>query len=99
MANQRQEGFVRGLRTCVAMLENMDLDECSIAGVSVLLTRRGRQQDNAVQRTLDQVLKRGDADELDGFCAALTDMVATADEAGDFCRMFSQLADKQVISA
>jgi hypothetical protein len=55
--------------------------------------------DNAVRRTLDQVLSRGDPDELEGFCAALTDLAVTADESGDFSRMFSEVADKQLRNA
>jgi hypothetical protein len=95
MANQR-EGFARGLRTCVDMLESMEMDECTIAGVTVLWVREDRPQDNAVRRTLDQVLLRGDPDELEGFCAALTDLAVTADECGDFPRMFSEMADRQL---
>ncbi|HMH29060.1 MAG TPA: hypothetical protein VK580_10770 [Steroidobacteraceae bacterium] len=100
MVNQAKQraGFVRGLRTCVEMLGGMDLDECAIAGVSVPFTRRGRPQDNAVLRVLNEVVKRGDPAELEGFCAALTDAVATADEHGDFYRMFSQLADTQEVT-
>jgi hypothetical protein len=92
-------GYVRGLRVCVEMLENMDIDECSIAGVSVPFTRRGRPQDNAVHRNIDEILQRGDPHELEGFCAALTDIVASADENGDFYRMFTKLADEQLRAA
>ena len=95
----QQAGFVRGLRTCVAMLEHMDVDECTIAGVSVPFTRRGRPQDNAVRRNIEAILRRGDRDELEGFCAALTDIVASADENGDFYRMFGALAEKQLRTA
>jgi hypothetical protein len=91
---RQREAFVRGLRTCVEMLGGMDLDECAIAGVSVPFTRRGRAQDNAVLRFLSEVMKRGDPAELEGFCAALSDMVATADEHGDFYRMFGEMANK-----
>ena len=101
MANQEEKqraGFVRGLlRTCAEMLESMDLDECSIVGISVPFTRRGRPQDNAVLRVLGEVMKRGDSAELEGFCAALSDLAATADEHGDFCRMFDELADTQEV--
>jgi hypothetical protein len=101
MANQLQQraGYVCGLRTCVEMLENMDMDECSIAGVSVPFTRRGRPQDNAVRRVLGEVLERGDPHELEGFCAALSDIVASADDSGDFYRMFRKLADEQLRTA
>lgn len=94
MANQR-EGYARGLRTCVEMLENMEMDECTLAFITTIV-RNGRPQDNAVRRTLDQVLRRGDPDELEGFCAALTDLAITADESGDFSRMFSEMADRQL---
>jgi hypothetical protein len=97
-ATRCRVGFVRGLRTCVEMLENMDVDECTIAGISVPLTRRGRPQDNAVRRIVAEVMQRGDPDELEGFCAALTDIVASADENGDYYRMFSSLADEQEVA-
>jgi len=32
-------------------------------------------------------------------CAALADFITTADEAGDFYRMFSSMSDAQAISA
>jgi putative DNA primase/helicase len=35
------------------------------------------------------------SDELNGFCAALTDIVASADEHGDWYRMFGELAEKR----
>jgi hypothetical protein len=89
-------GFARGLRTCADMLEAMDVDECSIVGVNgVDDVRDGRPQDNAVRRTLGRVLMRGDPEELEGFCAALTDIVATADEHGDWYRGFSYFVDTQ----
>ena len=77
----------------------MEMDECTIAGVTVLWVRDGRPQDNAVHRILEQVLMRGDAAELEGFCAALTDLAATADQCGDFSHMFSEMADKQLSTA
>jgi hypothetical protein len=98
MASQR-EGYARGLRTRVEMLDNMDMDECTIAGVTAAFVRKGRPQDNAVRRTLDQVLLRGDPDELEEFCAALTDLAVIADESGDFSRMFSEMVDKQLRTA
>jgi hypothetical protein len=52
-----------------------------------------------VRRALDQVLMRGDADELDGFCAALTDLAAHADKSGDYYRMFGELVQKQAKTA
>jgi hypothetical protein len=42
---------------------------------------------------LAKVMMRGDLDELEGFCAALTDIDATADEHGDWLRDFSELAE------
>jgi len=97
-AASRRAAFVRGLRTCVEMLENMDMDECAIAGISVPFTRDGRPQDNAVRRVLGQVLERGSPYELEGFCAALSDIVASADDAGDYYRMFRKLADQQEVA-
>jgi hypothetical protein len=38
----------------------------------------------------------GDWAEFEGFCAALTDLAATADEHEDFDRMFSELVGKQL---
>jgi ribosomal protein S4E len=53
------------------------------------------EQDNEVRRVLGHVLVRGDPDEIEGFTAALTDIVASADELGDYYRMLSELADRQ----
>jgi hypothetical protein len=97
MAKVYSEAFARGLRACAEMLETLDIDECAIAGVTDV--RGGRPQDNAVRRTLARVLMRGDPEELEGFCAALTDIVATADEHGDWSRMFSDLAETRAKTA
>jgi hypothetical protein len=53
------------------------------------------EQDNAVRRVLGQVLERGDPNEIVGFTAALTDIVASADELGDYYRMLSELAERR----
>jgi hypothetical protein len=90
MAKLYSKGFARGLRVCADMLETLDVDECAIFAVDNV--RGGRPQDNAVRRTLGQVLMRGDPKELEGFCAALTDIVATADEHGDWYRGFREMA-------
>jgi hypothetical protein len=93
MRVQHEAGFVRGIRACVEMLETMsDVDECVIASD----TRKGRRQDNAVRRALGRVLMRADAGELDGFCAALTEIAARADE-GDFGfrRNLAEYADRR----
>lgn len=90
-------GFARGLRVCADMLETLDVDECSIVGVTDV--RDGRPQDNAVRRTLGQVLMRGDPEELEGFCAALTDIVAFAAEGGDWHRSFAELAETRAKTA
>jgi hypothetical protein len=58
--------------------------------------RDGRPQDNAVWRVLRQVLQRGDAAELEGFCAALTEACAWADEHGDMSRLFTKLAEQPI---
>ena len=47
-------------------------------------------------RVLGQVLKRGDAAELEGFCAALTEACAWADEAGDMSRFFTKAARRRI---
>jgi hypothetical protein len=86
-------GFIRGLLGCADMLETLDMDECTIASVED--NRDGRPQNNAVRQTLGQVLMRGDPDELNGFCAALTDIIASADESGDYYRMLKELAEQQ----
>jgi hypothetical protein len=92
MANQ-QDGFARGLCVCADMCDTLDLDECVVDGTE---SRYGRPQDNAVLRVLGQVLKRGDAAELEGFCAALTEACAWADEAGDMSRFFTKVAKRRV---
>jgi hypothetical protein len=99
MADQ-QDGFARGLRVCAKMLDTLDVDECTVEAEadSEGDCRDGRPQDNAVRRVLGEVLARGDAAELDGFCAGLTEACAWADEAGDMSRCFTKLA-KQRISA
>src|SRR5947209_4978727 len=90
------EGFARGLQTCANMLEALDMDECALVAVTEDI-REGRPQDNAVRRTLEEVLKRGNAEELDGFCAALTDVVASADgeNSGYWQRGLTELAEKR----
>ena len=42
-----------------------------------------------------QVLMRGDPEELNGFCRALTDIVASSDEGGDSCRMIGDMAESR----
>jgi hypothetical protein len=86
-----QDGFARGLCTCSDMLAGMDADECAVPSQY----RSGRPQDNAVRRTLGEVLMRGGAAELDGFCGALTEIAALADENGDYCRGFAHQARRR----
>jgi hypothetical protein len=40
-------------------------------------------------------LMRGDSEEINGFCSALTDIVVSSDECGDWSRMFGELAEKR----
>jgi hypothetical protein len=47
---------------------------------SELMTLFGKRQHNAVHRTLLPIIARGDAHELEGFCAALTELAWTADQ-------------------
>lgn len=93
---RRETGYVRGLRTALTMLETMgDVDECVVGGGYV---RDGRPQDNAVRRTFGAVLMRGDAAELDGFCAALTEALASADENGDAqCVLARYIARREAV--
>ncbi len=86
-----QDGFARGLRVCSDMLRYMDPDSSAITG----RYRGGKPQDNAVRCTLGDVLMRGDAAELNGFCAALSEIVAFADESGDYYRGLSKRADRR----
>lgn len=86
-----KDGFARGIRACSDMLREMDPDECQIANNC----RYGRPQDNAVRRTLGQILMRGDAAELDGFCAVLSEIVAIADESNHHWAEFAKLADRR----
>jgi hypothetical protein len=88
MADQQQDGFARGLQVCAEMLDTLDIDECVVEADC----RDGRPQDNAVARLLGEVLTRGDAAELEGVCAALTECCAWADQSGDMSRLFTKLA-------
>lgn len=77
-------GFNRGIRACVWMLKSMSDDETDheLSGWFRHrgLSSRSLPQDNAVLRVLRQILDRGDADELEGFCACLTNLAFTADQ-------------------
>jgi hypothetical protein len=57
--------------------------------------RHGAPQNNIVRRTLDEILRRGDDSELEGFCAVLTEVCAIADNAGDHERIFRKYADRR----
>src|SRR5580692_9211644 len=83
-----EAGFARGLRACVEMLETMSDDTCVIVNHA-----REVPQENMVRRVLAKVLMRGDAAELDGFCAGLTELAACADQEGDFSRGFAEIAE------
>ena len=87
-----QAGFIRGLRVCVEMLKTMgDLDDHAIESHC----RSLQPQDNAVFRALRQVLNRGDTRELEGFCAALTEMAILADAHGDCQREFENYSNRR----
>lgn len=84
--------FIRGIRRCVEMLEDMcDADEFHVQGTY----RRGAPQNNLVRRMLEKILERGDDNELEGFCAVLTEICAIADNNGDYDRIFSAYADRR----
>ena len=51
---------MRGLRTYVEMLENMNGDERTIASVTVIDACRRRSQDNKSRHALGVVIERGD---------------------------------------
>ncbi len=57
--------------------------------------RRAVPQNNVVRRALDEVLRRADDRELDGFCAVLTEICAIADNQGDYTRIFGEYADRR----
>jgi hypothetical protein len=78
-----EASFNRGIRACVAMLEDMDPDKCALV---LSECRHGRPLVNSVLTALDEVVGRGDRIELAGFCAGLTEVIAIADENGDHCR-------------
>ena len=84
-------GFVSGIRVCVDMLLDIDMDESTL----VTSNWRGHPQDNAVRRVLAKVLMRGDAQELNGFCAALTEVCASADDNGDYSRMLASYVNRR----
>jgi hypothetical protein len=87
-----EASFTRGIRSCVAMLESTcDNDEFFVQGHN----RYGAPQNNIVRRTLDEILERGDDNELEGFCAVLTEVCAIADQSGDYTRIFSKYADRR----
>jgi hypothetical protein len=98
-AQNQQDGLARGLLVCADMCDTLDVDECTVeesVGDEDDGARDGRPQDNAVLRVLGQVLKRGDAAELEGFCAALTEACAWADQSGDMSRFFMKAAKRRV---
>jgi hypothetical protein len=84
-----QDGFARGLQICADMLEHLDVDESMVLPVG----RRGPQK-NAVLRIISQLAGDNKPGEIEGFCAALTEICAFADEQGDYFRQFSALAHR-----
>jgi hypothetical protein len=88
-----EASFIRGIRSCVAMLENtFDSDEFFVQGTH---RRRGAQQNNIVRQTLDGILGRSDDSELEGFCAVLTEICAIADNSGDYEHIFGKYANRR----
>src|ERR1700675_1966756 len=87
-----EASFIRGIRTCVSMLEDVyDDDEFFVQGHY----RYGAPQNNLVRRALGEILERGDGNELEGFCAVLMEILAIADNAGDYERIFAKYADRR----
>jgi hypothetical protein len=88
----REASFIRGIRSCVAMLEKTsDSDEFFVQGTH----RHGARQNNIVRRTLDEILRRGEDNELEGFCAVLTEICAIVDNSGDYERIFGKYANRR----
>lgn len=83
--------FIRGIRTCSKMLEDMDQNASALQS----FTRIRRKQVNAVRHTLGQILMRGDDRELDGFCAALTDLAAWSFDYGEYSGFLAEYADRR----
>jgi hypothetical protein len=67
--------YIRGMRVAARMFAGMDQIECELRSYG-----RYGAQDNAVRRTLDRVLMRGNENELEGFCASITGVLARAFE-------------------
>jgi hypothetical protein len=91
-ARADQEGFLRGIQAAVAMMEGMcggaEMDCHTIRAIA----RPGQTFENSVRHALAGVLMRGSAAELEGFCAALTELVADANATGDWERYFAAYA-------
>lgn len=84
--------FIRGIRSCVDMLESTsDADEFWVQSTH----RGGAPQNNVVRRALDEIRARGDSNELEGFCAVLTEICAISDNSGDYTRIFTKYADRR----
>ena len=87
-----EASFIRGIRDVIEMLESTcDSDEFFVQGTD----RHGAPQNNVVRRALDEIVKRGDERELEGFCAVITEICAIADHSGDYTRIFSRYADRR----
>jgi hypothetical protein len=79
--------FLRGVQVAVDMLEDMDIDESTLIWLEDI---RAAPPRNNVLPVLKDVLRRGNADELEGFCAALSSICSEADEHGDQFRLLSR---------
>jgi hypothetical protein len=87
-----EASFIRGIRSCVAMLESTsDAEEFHTQSTF----RRRAPQNNAVRRALAEVLERGDERELEGFCALITEICAIADQHGEWSSYFADYADRR----
>jgi hypothetical protein len=77
--------FLRGIQAAVDMLEHAEFDETLIWDYDN--GPRSTPFRNRVHEALQRVLRRGDAGELEGFCAALSTICAEADDKGDYFLM------------
>jgi hypothetical protein len=78
------KSFLRGVQIVVDMLEDMDMDGSTLIWSESIRPAPPR---NNVLPVLTGILRRGNADELEGFCAALSSICSEADDNGDQFRM------------
>jgi hypothetical protein len=90
-ARQQKAAFARGVRECADMLISMvDKAEYSLGASS----RANRSQNNVVRVRVGRILMKGNSNELNGFCAALSHLAAFADEFGDIRDELTRYANR-----